>query len=193
MSFINNSWRVMGGFGREMRKYVSGATAEATKHVGAFNQEADKHIGGTVADAWKHLDAFGQEAGKVLSGFGQETSKYIGGTAATDAWKHLGTFGQEAGKNIGGAAKNVGKALSGFSQETEKNLKLGEAVEHTKEWIIKNPGSAASIAASIIVPPMAAAIAFPIIGTIGFGAGGVVAGKFSLFVLLVTPANPSRF
>ncbi|KAF2737572.1 hypothetical protein EJ04DRAFT_430640 [Polyplosphaeria fusca] len=74
-----------------------------------------------------------------------------------------------------GVFDNAWKASGNLSQQIGK--KVGPAAGHTKEWIVKNPKQTASIAASVLVPPIAAAAAVPIIAGVGFSATGVVAGS----------------
>jgi hypothetical protein len=110
----------------------------------------------------------------ALDGLGQEAGKHVGG-AAVNTWKALDGFGQEAGKHVGGTAAVTWQALDGFGQEAGKNVH--NAAVNTKDWVVKHPGETAAIAGCVVAPIVAVAAVPAVLGAIGFGSGGVIAGK----------------
>jgi ElaB/YqjD/DUF883 family membrane-anchored ribosome-binding protein len=106
MSFFNDAWKAVDGFGQEAGKHIGGAANEAGKHLDAFGQEAGKHIGGAANETFKQLDAFGQDAAQKI------------GPALGEAWKHVEAFGQEAGKQISVAAEHTKQWVEEHPGET---------------------------------------------------------------------------
>jgi ElaB/YqjD/DUF883 family membrane-anchored ribosome-binding protein len=182
MSFFNDAWKAMDGFGQEAGKNIGGAADDAGKAMGGAAEEAGKAAG----EAAKHADDCGKEAGKNIAG------------AAQEAAKHADEFGQEAGKNIAGVAEEAGKQFKEFGEEADAKIRpaleeawnamdafgqeagrqIDIAVKRTKRWVGEYPSETAGIVACIVAAASAG------LHMVGFTATGVAAGMFPSFHLV---------
>jgi hypothetical protein len=56
---------------------------------------------------------------------------------------------------------------------------VGKRVGPAIQRALRKPVPAVALATSVALPPIAVGLAFPVINTLGFSAGGVVAGKMT--------------
>jgi hypothetical protein len=170
--------------------------ANAAKALDQFGQDIPKHAG----NAAKELDQFGQDipkhagnAAKELDQFGQDIPKHAGNAA-----KELDQFGQDIPKHAGNIIEHVGKHVAttvddlrnalleagekagnyvGDVTETVKNIDWEGTAYGLKDWVVANPELAVAIAAAVVVPMISIAVVPPVLGTLGWTAGGVAAGQ----------------